>query len=129
MSVPLIQNNKSQFKTASTLAYLTIIIAFLEALFSAYYGINDESLSLFGFGIGSLIEVISAIGVAQMIIRIRHNTESNKSKFEKTALYITGTGFYILVVTLVISCVYNIIHHHKPETTFPGIVISICSSA
>ncbi len=127
MSALTVLNKKQQFQIALALAYFTILFALLEAVFSAYYGINDESLSLFGFGIGSLIEVVSAIGVVQMIIRVQHNTTGNKSKFEKTALRITGTGFYILVFALVTTCIYNIIQHHKPETTFPGIIISLCS--
>jgi hypothetical protein len=57
----------------------------LEALISTYYGYNDESFSLFRFGIGSFIEVISAIGVARMITRIKQNELSCRSNFEKTA--------------------------------------------
>ena len=120
-------NNGKYFQTALTLSYLTIFFAFLEAAFSSYYGISDEALSLFGFGIGSLIEVVSAIGVAQMIVRIKQSPESNRSHFEKTALRITGTGFYILVAGLLITCAYNIFTHHKPETTISGIIISLVS--
>jgi divalent metal cation (Fe/Co/Zn/Cd) transporter len=120
-------NNSKQFQTALNLSFLTIFFAFLEAAFSTYYGISDEALSLFGFGIGSLIEVFSAIGVAQMIVRIKQNPESNRSLFERTALRITGTGFYILVAGLLVTCAYNIFTHHKPETTISGIVISLGS--
>jgi len=38
------------------------------------------------FGADSFIEVISGIGIAIMIIRIRQNPNSPKSKFEITAL-------------------------------------------
>ena len=123
----VISLNNRYFHRALILAYLTIFFAFLEAAFSIYYGISDEALSLFGFGIGSLIEVVSAIGVAQMVIRIKQNSESNRTQFEKTALRITGTGFYILVGGLLVTCVYNIFTHHKPETTMPGIIISSVS--
>ncbi len=120
-------NNNRYFHTALLLAFLTIFSAFSEAAFSIYYGISDEALSLFGFGIGSLVEVVSAIGVAQMIIRIKQNSESNRTQFEKTALRITGTGFYILVGGLLVTCAYNIFTHHKPETTISGIIISLVS--
>ena len=70
--------DKSQLYTrAFTLAVLTIIFALAEAMFSTYYGYNDESISLFGFGIGSFIEVISAIGVARMVLRIGLNENNN----------------------------------------------------
>ena len=76
---------------------------------------------------GSFIEVFSAIGVAHMIVRIKHNENSNRDNFEQTALRITGTGFYILVAGLLVTIVYNILKGHKPETTFPGVVISLFS--
>jgi divalent metal cation (Fe/Co/Zn/Cd) transporter len=119
--------NNKRFQTALVLSYLSIGFAFIEAAFSTYFGVYDESLSLFGFGIGSLIEVVSAIGVAQMIMRIRQNPNSDRSQFEKTALRITGTGFYILVIGLSVTCVYNIYTHHKPETTISGVIISLVS--
>ncbi|MDQ6757042.1 MAG: cation transporter [Bacteroidota bacterium] len=115
------------YKFAFSLEILTMLFALAEAIFSIYFGYNDESLSLFGFGVGSFIEVISAIGVVRMIVRIRQNEVSNRSGFEKTALRITGACFYILVAGLVITSGYNIYTGHKPETTLPGVVIALFS--
>ena len=120
-------NKIQSYKVAFVLALLTIIFALVEAIFSTYYGYNDESFSLFGFGVGSFIEVISAIGVAQMIIRIRRNENSNRSNFERTALLVTGVGFYILVAGLIFTSIYNLYSGHKPETTLSGVVISCFS--
>lgn len=120
--------NKLQlYRAAFILAMLTIIFALAEAIFSTYFGYSDESFSLFGFGVGSFIEVVSAIGVAHMILRIKHDESSDRSNFEKAALRITGTGFYILVIGLVITCIYNVWTRHKPETTLSGIVIALFS--
>lgn len=92
-------------------------------------GYEDETLSLFGFGADSFIEVISGTGIAIMILRIKHNPNSPKSKFEKTALRITGTAFYILSAALLAGIVTNLSTHHKPETTIWGVVISLTSIA
>lgn len=116
-----------QYNKALAFSVLTIIFALAEAIVSTYYGYNDESLTLFGFGIGSFIEVISAIGVAHMIIRIKRNENSNRDYFERTALRITGSGFYILVAGLILTSIYNLWIGHKPETTFSGVIISLCS--
>ena len=90
-------------------------------------GYEDETLSLFGFGADSFIEVMSGIGIAIMIIRIKQNPNSSKSKFEITALKITGTAFFLLSAGLLAGIVLNIINHHTPETTFWGIIISLVS--
>jgi divalent metal cation (Fe/Co/Zn/Cd) transporter len=90
-------------------------------------GFKDETLTLFGFGADSFIEVMSGIGIALMILRIKQNPASSKNEFEIKALKITGTAFYILSIGLIVGIIINIINNHKPETTLWGIIISIIS--
>jgi hypothetical protein len=115
------------YKRAYYLSLFTIFYNIVEGLVSIALGYSDETLTLFGFGADSFIEVISGIGIAVMIIRIRKHTESAASEFEIKALKVTGTAFYLLAVTLAAGIIVNIIKHHKPETTFWGIVISLVS--
>jgi len=112
------------YRIAFFLALFTIGYNLLEGIVSIYFGISDESLTLFGFGADSLIEFISGLGIAQMILRIRKFGTENCSLFEKRALRITGVSFYILVVGLVITAGYNFYIGHKPETTLWGVIIS-----
>lgn len=90
-------------------------------------GYTDETLTLFGFGADSFIEVMSGIGIAVMILRIRKNPDTPKASFEIIALKITGAAFYLLSAGLSAGIIINIINKHKPETTLWGIVISIIS--
>ena len=115
------------YKYAFLLAIITIFYNLVEGLVSTYFGYEGGSLALFGFGVDSFIEVISGLGIAHMVIRIQRNPDSNRDDFERTALKITGTAFYLLVAGLVSSSVFNIWMGHKPETTFWGVVISIVS--
>ena len=84
-------------KSAFSLALFTIVYNIVEGIVSTYFGYENESLALFGFGIDSFIEVISGLGIAHMILRIQRQPDSNRDKFEKTALRITGFSFYGLV--------------------------------
>ena len=117
------------YRIALGLAIFTIIYNTIEGLVSTWFGYEDGTLSLFGFGADSFIEVVSGIGIAHMVLRIQHNHNSKRDKFERTALKITGYSFYILVAGLVITSVYNIYTGHKPATTFWGVIISIISMA
>ncbi|HXU28562.1 MAG TPA: cation transporter [Bacteroidia bacterium] len=117
------------YKLALWLAIFTISYNIIEGIISVYFGYEDESLTLFGFGADSFIEVISGIGIAHMVIRIQRQPESNRDNFERTALRITGFSFYGLVAALIITSGYNIYIGHKPETTLWGIVISLISIA
>lgn len=92
-------------------------------------GYEDETLTLFGFGVDSFIEVMSGIGIAVMILRIQRNPNSSKDPFEIKALKITGTAFYLLSAGLLAGIIISVINGHKPETTFWGIVISVISIA
>jgi divalent metal cation (Fe/Co/Zn/Cd) transporter len=117
------------YNKAYHLSLFTIFYNILEGVISMILGFEDETLSLFGFGADSLIEVMSGIGIAVMIMRIRQNPGSPRSKFEISALKITGAAFYLLSVGLILGIVFNIVNHNKPETTLWGIVISIISIA
>jgi len=114
------------YKYAVILAFITIFYNLIEGLISIYFGIQDETISLFGFGVDSFVEVISGIGILHMLIRIKNKGEE-RDEFEKTALRITGTAFYILAAGLTATAIFNIYISHKPETTFWGIVISLIS--
>jgi divalent metal cation (Fe/Co/Zn/Cd) transporter len=115
------------YRRAFNLSLFTIFYNIIEGLVSIALGYSDETLTLFGFGADSFIEVVSGIGIAVMIVRIRKHPESAASEFETTALKITGSAFYLLAVALAAGIVVNMISHHKPETTFWGIVISLVS--
>lgn len=114
------------YKYAIILAFITIFYNLAEGIISIYFGMQDETLSLFGFGVDSFVEVISGIGILHMLIRIKNKGEE-RDEFEKTALRITGTAFYILTAGLLATAIFNIYINHKPETTFWGIVISLIS--
>lgn len=121
------KNSRQLYRIAFGLAVFTITYNLVEGLVSTYLGFEDESLALFGFGLDSFIEVLSALGIAHMILRIQKHPDSQRDNFERTALRITGVAFYILVVGLVGMSLYNIWTGHKPITTLWGVVISVIS--
>jgi divalent metal cation (Fe/Co/Zn/Cd) transporter len=112
---------------ASYLALFTIIFNLFEGVVSVWMGAADETLALFGFGLDSFVEVISAVGVWHMLRRIRASGEETHDEFERRALRITGAAFYVLTIGLVLTAITSILQHHRPETTVWGIVISAVS--
>lgn len=123
----MVSNEFKLYKKAFLLSLFTIFYNIVEGVVSMALGYEDETLTLFGFGADSFIEVISGIGIAIMILRMRQNPESSKSAYEVNALKVTGTAFYLLSVGLLVGIVLNIMSGHKPETTFWGVIISIIS--
>jgi divalent metal cation (Fe/Co/Zn/Cd) transporter len=111
------------------LALFTIFYNFAEGLISIYFGAQDATLTLFGFGIDSFIEVLSGIGILAMVLRIRQTADAPRTRFEQTALRVTGASFYLLAVGLATTALYNVFTTHKPTTTLPGLIISLISIA
>ena len=120
-------NNTALYRTASLLAIVTIVYNILEGAASVYFGVDDDTLALFGFGLDSFVEVISGIGIWHMIRRIQNHPESDPDQFEKRALRITGFAFYLLSGGLIFGALLNLYQGHRPDTTFWGIIISLIS--
>jgi divalent metal cation (Fe/Co/Zn/Cd) transporter len=122
-----VADNASLYRIASILAIVTVVYNILEGVVSVYFGVEDDTLALFGFGLDSFVEVISGIGIWHMIQRIQRQPETDPDRFEMTSLRITGTAFYLLSIGLTIGALLNLYHGHKPQTTFWGIVIATIS--
>lgn len=118
---------KNLIRTAFVLSLITIFYNIVEGLISVYFGAGDETLALLGFGVDSFVEVISGIGIAHMILRMKYSKVESRDAFEKTALKVTGTVFYVLTAGLIVGSVVNIINDVKPENTLPGIIIALIS--
>jgi divalent metal cation (Fe/Co/Zn/Cd) transporter len=118
---------KKLYTTALWLAILTVGYNLIEGIVAINFGLEDETLALFGFGVDSFIEVLSGAGIIAMVLRIRQNPDSERGEFERTALRVTGFSFYILAVGLTATLIVNLISGHKPETTIAGLIISTIS--
>jgi divalent metal cation (Fe/Co/Zn/Cd) transporter len=121
------ETKETLYSRANYLALFTIIYNLVEGAAAVWMGAADETLALFGFGVDSFIEVISAIGVWHMLRRIKANSGETRDEFEQRALRITGCAFYTLSAGLVVTAGLNLYSGHTPETTFWGIVISLIS--
>jgi divalent metal cation (Fe/Co/Zn/Cd) transporter len=116
-------------RRASQLALITIAYNVIEGLVSVGLGLEDETISLLGFGLDSFVEVISGVGIWHMIRRLRNAPDLCPDRFEKRALFITGGAFFLLAAALAATAVLNLWRGHAPETTLWGIVISLVSIA
>lgn len=115
------------YRWGTALALITIFYNIVEGLVSVSFGIQDETIALFGFGLDSFVEVISGIGIWHMIKRMRGSENVDHDVFERRALRITGSSFYLLTAGLTVTAALSVIQGHRPETTFWGILVSVFS--
>ncbi|MBN1828437.1 MAG: cation transporter [Deltaproteobacteria bacterium] len=125
------EDRANLYRWASGLALFTIGYNVLEGLVSVFFGLDDETLALVGFGIDSFVEILSGIGVWHMVRRIRESGANggDPDLFERRALQITGTAFYLLAIGLLITAALNIYARKQPDTTIWGIIVASISIA
>ncbi len=123
----MLKKLERDYQIAFLLSLFTILANLVEGAFSTILGQQDGTLALFGFGLDSFIEVISAIGISTMILRIAREPESPRSKFEVTALKVTGVSFYLLTAGLVLTALLNLMKNAKPDSAVSGLIISLIS--
>jgi divalent metal cation (Fe/Co/Zn/Cd) transporter len=128
-AIGFIGERTALYRLATVLAVITILYNVAEGVISVFLGLEDETFALFGFGLDSFVEVISGVGILHMVRRLSSDGSADPDRFERRALRITGTAFYILAVGLAGTAVFNLIKRHAPETTFWGIVIALVSIA
>jgi hypothetical protein len=63
------------YRRALLLAWVTIVYNLAEGLVSIGFGLRDETLALFGFGVDSFVEVVSGAGILHMVQRIRRRPD------------------------------------------------------
>jgi divalent metal cation (Fe/Co/Zn/Cd) transporter len=120
---------KRLYRHASLLALVTILYNCAEGLVSVFFGFEDETIALLGFGLDSFVEVLSGIGIWHMVRRVLRGETENVDGFEKTALRVTGTAFYLLAGGLAATAVAQLAGRHAPESTVWGIVVASVSIA
>jgi divalent metal cation (Fe/Co/Zn/Cd) transporter len=117
-------NRERLYRWASALALVTIFYNVAEGVVSVFFGLEDETLALFGFGVDSFVEVLSGVGIWHMLRRARRSESGSIDGFERTALRVTGTAFYLLTAGLVLAAIAGIVQGRTPETTFWGVVVA-----
>lgn len=112
---------------ALLLSWLTIVYNLVEGGVSVYFGVADDSVALAGFGADSFIEVFSA---ALVLWRFRAEEGVGAGlpvERERRATMGIGVLFVLLAAGTAAAALAQLRAGGRPETTVPGLVISVAS--
>lgn len=112
---------------ARTLALLAIGYNVLEGLVSMGFGWADGSLSLFGFGADSLIEVGTSLLVLWRLGAEDGCSRSAASGRERGTTLAIGALFLLLAAGTVTAAALQLAARRHPATTLPGLAVSVLS--
>jgi divalent metal cation (Fe/Co/Zn/Cd) transporter len=111
---------------ARTLALVTVVYNVVEGVVSMGFGASDDSVALFGFGADSFVEVGSALLVLWRLGADQGCADS-RIRRERRATRGIGALFLLLAAGVAAGAVLQLLARRHPETTLPGVVISLAS--
>jgi divalent metal cation (Fe/Co/Zn/Cd) transporter len=107
------------------LEYITIAWNSIEAAAALISGILAGSVALVGFGLDSVIEVISGMA---LLWRLKHDLDRHRRDgAERIALRIVGVCFIALAAYIGYGALHLLVARSAPEHSLPGIIVSIAA--
>jgi divalent metal cation (Fe/Co/Zn/Cd) transporter len=106
------------------LEYLTIGWNSLEAVIAVAAGLLAGSIALVGFGLDSIVEVISG---AALVWRLHLDAPEKRERAEEVALKLVGLSFLLLAAYVAFDAVESLITRESPEASYTGITLAALS--
>ncbi|MDO1449856.1 cation transporter [Rhodocytophaga aerolata] len=123
------KEEKALYRKVFRLSMITFLYKLTEGIVSVYIAGDTNHLVLFGFGIHSGIGILTALGIGYMALCQEKGLHQQANYFLYCMLRTAGIGFYFVSARLLTSIIWYNSSNQKPETTIPGIYISIVSAA
>ena len=102
-------------KKALVLEYITLLWNVIGCITVIIASLHSSSVSLFAFGIDSIIEIFASLIVIWQIKAINKNKEA-------LAMKLIGIAFLLLAIYIIVQSTLTVIHHTKSHPSFSGIV-------
>jgi divalent metal cation (Fe/Co/Zn/Cd) transporter len=114
-----------QVRRGLQLEYATIAYNSLEGVFAVGFGLLAGSIALVGFGVDSVIEVTSGLG---LIWRLRLDADpAKRERAEKLSLKLVGICFVALAAYVAFDSITSLLRSEAPEESIPGIILATLS--
>ena len=112
-------------KKALFINWILIVYNVIEAIASVSFGLRAGSIALVGFGLDSVIEVLSAM---ILVWRLSHKgTLKEEIKKDKKALFFVGITFFLLAAYIGFESVMKLGRGEKPQESLAGVIIATLS--
>jgi len=115
-------------RQALRLEWITTLWNIVEAVIAIGAGILSSSTALIAFGVDSLIEVLSAVGVLWRMLRAGPQASAEEhSRAERRALFVVAGSFFLLAVYITLDAGSALLRAEAPENSIVGLALSVAS--
>lgn len=109
-------HRRVRFIVAFTISYNV-----LEAIVAIWAGVLASSAALIGFGLDSIVEVLSALAIAWQF------TRKDPERWEKVTVRAIGVAFFALAAYVSVDAISSLVSNEGPEDSPLGIGITALS--
>lgn len=109
-------HRRVRFIVAFTISYNV-----LEAIVAIWAGVLASSAALIGFGLDSIVEVLSAVAIAWQF------TRKDPERWEKVTVRAIGVAFFALAAYVTVDAISSLVSNEGPEASPLGIGITALS--
>lgn len=118
-----------QIRLGIGIEMLTVIWMSIEAVVALTTGFATRSVSLEGFGIDSIIELIAGgILLWRLLVESRGGSEERVERAERRAAWITAIGLFTLAGYIVADSAWTLFIHAHPAASWWGVGLALAAA-
>jgi divalent metal cation (Fe/Co/Zn/Cd) transporter len=120
---------KGDVRQGIRIEMITILWMIIEASVAISVGFATHSVSLQGFGIDSIIELIAGgILLWRLMVEQRGGTIERIEQAERRAAWVTAISLFALAVYILINSLFGILTRTRPEASWWGVGLAIAAA-
>ncbi len=131
-SLPVINapdGHKEQLRLGIGIEVVTIVWMMIEATVALIAGFASRSVSLEGFGIDSLIELLAGgILLWRLLVESRGSSQERIERAERRASWITALGLFALACYIVADSAWTLLAGSHPAASWWGVSLAIAAA-
>ena len=127
--LPLASRRAKQLRLGVGIELITLVWMTIEAAIALIVGFTTRSVSLQGFGIDSIIELITgAVLLWRLLVEQRGATTLAVERAERSASWIAAFCLFALAVYIVADSAFSLFTQSRPAASWWGIALALAAA-
>jgi divalent metal cation (Fe/Co/Zn/Cd) transporter len=128
--LPILPSNRfREVRLGIWIEVVTIVWMTIEASIAITVGFTSQSVSLQGFGIDSLVELVAGgVLLWRLLVEQRGGSVERVKRAERQASWMTAFGLFVLAVYVIGDSALSFITRTRPESSWWGIGLAVAAA-